>query len=45
MEADDAYDQHLFKCAICGVNENDSSNLTSENTLQTNAVVGCGHQL
>ena len=38
-------DQNLFSCAICGLTEGDSSNLTTQNTLQTNATVGCGHQL
>lgn len=33
-----------FQCAICGVSEQDSSNLT-QSALQTNATVGCGHQL
>jgi len=32
-----------FQCAICGVSEQDSSNLT-QSALQTNATVGCGHQ-
>ena len=46
MEHDDiADDLHLFSCAICGLSEGDSSNLTTQNTLQTNATVGCGHQL
>ncbi|KAL7533423.1 hypothetical protein ACHAWF_004489 [Thalassiosira exigua] len=45
MEPDDyADDQNLFSCAICGLSEGDSSNLTTQNTLQTNATVGCGHQ-
>lgn len=35
---------NLFSCAICGLSEGDSSNLTSQNTLLTNTVVGCGHQ-
>ena len=34
----------LFSCAICGLSEGDSSNLTSQNTLLTNTVVNCGHQ-
>lgn len=38
QEADD-----LFRCALCGIAEGDSSNLTSQ-SLQTNATVGCGHQ-
>ena len=42
---DGADDQNLFSCAICGLTEGDSSNLTTQNTLQTNATVGCGHQL
>lgn len=33
----------LFRCAVCGITESDSSNLT-QSTLQTNATVGCGHQ-
>ncbi|KAL3785302.1 hypothetical protein ACHAW5_008334 [Stephanodiscus triporus] len=45
MEHDDiADDLNLFSCAICGLTEGDSSNLTTQNTLQTNATVGCGHQ-
>mmetsp|Transcript_32377 Transcript_32377/g.64431 ORF Transcript_32377/g.64431 Transcript_32377/m.64431 type:complete len:300 (-) Transcript_32377:192-1091(-) len=45
MEPDDiADDQNFFSCAICGLSEGDSSNLTTQNTLQTNATVGCGHQ-
>lgn len=35
----------LFRCAICGTAEGDSSNLTTQSSLQTNATVGCGHQL
>ena len=42
---DQEQDDLLFRCAICGVAEGDSSNLTSQNTLQTNATVRCGHQL
>ena len=34
----------LFRCAICGIAEGDSSNLTTQSSLQTNASVGCGHQ-
>lgn len=46
MEPDDAADdQTFFSCAICGLSEGDVSNLTTQNTLQTNATVGCGHQL
>lgn len=41
MEEDD---DDLFRCAICGTAEGDSSNLTTQNSLQTNATVGCGHQ-
>mmetsp|Transcript_3670 Transcript_3670/g.4316 ORF Transcript_3670/g.4316 Transcript_3670/m.4316 type:complete len:289 (-) Transcript_3670:59-925(-) len=33
----------LFRCAVCGISESDSSN-QAQNSLQTNAVVGCGHQ-
>ena len=33
----------LFRCAICGISESDSSNLTSQQ-LQTNTAVRCGHQ-
>ena len=40
MEEDD----DLFRCAVCGTTESDSSNLTTSSTLQTNATVGCGHQ-
>lgn len=42
MEDDENDD--LFRCAICGTAEGDSSNLTSQSSLQTNATVGCGHQ-
>ena len=41
MEIEDDF----FRCAICGVSEGDSSNLTTQSSLQTNATVGCGHQL
>ena len=42
---DDYRDQEdLFRCAICGIAEGDSSNLTSQSQLQTNGTVGCGHQ-
>ncbi|CAB9526405.1 CDK-activating kinase assembly factor MAT1 [Seminavis robusta] len=34
----------LFRCAICGVTETDASNLSSQNALQTNATVRCGHK-
>uniref|UniRef100_A0A7S1GHB7 RING-type domain-containing protein n=1 Tax=Cyclophora tenuis TaxID=216820 RepID=A0A7S1GHB7_CYCTE len=37
-------DDDLFRCAICGTAEGDSSNLTTQSSLQTNATVGCGHQ-
>lgn len=37
--------EDLFRCAICGVSEGDSSNLSSQSSLQTNATVRCGHQL
>mmetsp|Transcript_7292 Transcript_7292/g.10320 ORF Transcript_7292/g.10320 Transcript_7292/m.10320 type:complete len:305 (+) Transcript_7292:191-1105(+) len=37
-------DDDLFRCAICGVSESDSSNLTSQSSLLTNIAVGCGHQ-
>lgn len=40
MENDDA---DLFRCAVCGMSEGDSSNFT-QSSLQTNAAVGCGHQ-
>ena len=36
---------YLFRCAICGTAEGDSSNLSSSISLQTNATVRCGHQL
>ena len=42
---DDTNQEDLFRCAICGTTEGDSSNLTSQTTLQTNATVRCGHQL
>ena len=45
MDDQEQQDDLLFRCAICGVAEGDSSNLTSQNTLQTNATVRCGHQL
>ena len=42
---DDQQEQEdLFRCVICGIAEGDSSNLTSQSSLQTNATVGCGHQ-
>uniref|UniRef100_A0A7R9W6S0 RING-type domain-containing protein n=1 Tax=Pseudictyota dubia TaxID=2749911 RepID=A0A7R9W6S0_9STRA len=37
-------DEDLFRCAVCGVQEGDSSNLTTQSALWTNATVGCGHQ-
>jgi CDK-activating kinase assembly factor MAT1 len=37
-------DDDLFQCSICGTAEGDSSNLTTQSSLQTNATVGCGHQ-
>lgn len=40
MESDD---DDSFRCAICGIREGDSSNLT-QSSLQTNATVRCGHQ-
>jgi CDK-activating kinase assembly factor MAT1 len=40
---DDSQDD-LFRCAICGTAEGDSSNLSSQTSLQTNATVRCGHQ-
>lgn len=44
MDVDDADELSLFRCAVCGVSEGDSSNLTTQSALQTNATVGCGHQ-
>ena len=41
----EAENDDLFSCAICGTTEGDSSNLTSQTSLQTNATVKCGHQL
>jgi len=41
MEDND--DADLFRCAVCGMSEGDSSNFT-QSSLQTNAAVGCGHQ-
>jgi len=38
-------DDYLFRCAKCGTGEGDANNLTSQASLQTNATVGCGHQL
>jgi len=43
MDADQEQDD-LFRCSICGVAEGDSSNLTSQSSLQTNTTVRCGHQ-
>jgi hypothetical protein len=43
MDDQDQQDD-LFRCALCGIAEHDSSNLTSQSSLQTNATVGCGHQ-
>ncbi|GAX23569.1 CDK-activating kinase assembly factor MAT1 [Fistulifera solaris] len=37
-------EEDLFRCAICGTTEGDSSNLTSQASLMTNATVKCGHQ-
>lgn len=36
---------YLFRCAFCGTAEGDSSHLSSNISLQTNATVRCGHQL
>jgi hypothetical protein len=36
---------YMFRCAFCGTAEGDSSNLSSNISLQTNATVRCGHQL
>ncbi|OEU20681.1 hypothetical protein FRACYDRAFT_267725 [Fragilariopsis cylindrus CCMP1102] len=45
MNMDDHQEQEdLFSCAICGIAEGDSSNLTSQSQLQNNSTVGCGHQ-
>lgn len=41
MASDD--DADTYRCAICGIREGDSSNLT-QSSLQTNATVRCGHQ-
>lgn len=41
---DDLDYQEQKECALCGKAEGDSSNLTSQSQLQTNATVGCGHQ-
>lgn len=43
-DPDGGQDDELFRCAVCGVTEGDSSNLTTQSSLQTNATVGCGHQ-
>jgi len=40
---DDSQEELMFRCAVCGVSEADSSNLT-QSSLFTNATVGCGHQ-
>lgn len=45
MDDEAAEDDYLFRCVICGTSEADASNLASNATLQTNATVGCGHQL
>jgi hypothetical protein len=42
---DENNEEDLFRCAICGTAEGDSSNLTSQASLMTNATVKCGHQL
>lgn len=44
-EEEEEEEDYLFRCAICQTTEGDSSNLASQITLQTNATVGCGHQL
>jgi CDK-activating kinase assembly factor MAT1 len=41
---DDQEQDDLFQCAICFIAEGDSTNLTSQSSLQTNATVKCGHQ-
>ena len=41
MDTDESDD---VQCALCGKTEGDSSNLHSQQTLQTNATVRCGHQ-
>jgi hypothetical protein len=38
-------EEDFFRCVVCGTAEGDSSNLTTQSSLQTNATVGCGHQL
>jgi hypothetical protein len=43
MEEDE--DEDLFRCAICGTAEGDSSNISAQTSVQTNVTVGCGHQL
>lgn len=40
-EADDS--SSLFKCAICHISADDSSNIT-QSSLFTNAAINCGHQ-
>lgn len=44
MDQEQEGQEDLFRCAICGVHESDSSNLASQNSLQTNVTVRCGHQ-
>lgn len=44
MDDQDQDELELSCCAICGKMEGDSSNLTSQSTLETNAVPSCGHQ-
>jgi predicted RNA-binding Zn-ribbon protein involved in translation (DUF1610 family) len=43
MDVTEQEQDDLFRCALCGIAEGDSSNLTAQ-SLQTNATVGCGHQ-
>lgn len=45
MEDDDDDNSNGDRCAFCGTAEGDSSNLSHQTTLQTNATVRCGHQL
>jgi CDK-activating kinase assembly factor MAT1 len=40
----DEDEDELFRCAICGITEGDSSNLSSQTSLMTNADIRCGHQ-
>ena len=42
-QAHEEQDDLLFKCAICHISADDSSNIT-QSSLFTNAAINCGHQ-